>query len=330
MAHFRFYEQSATNNDDSLIAAAGQTTFALNGNDIITALSSTAAAFSDGQFVAGGLGDDTYISVKDSILVVIDSGGFDRLVINDTWLNNPNVYIATVESQHLFAYNFVSSQEIVVINWLSEAGRIEEVQFTDGVYSYSQVTDMITGSSNFIGNLTAANLVEVKLLPAETSYDDLAEFFNYVVTRDAELSGSTTAVPISEVIFPSPVIMPDSPVIEITGFDDDFYLAFNPDVAASGMNPESHFASFGWHEGRDPNAWFDTDWYLMQNQDVAAAGLNPLEHYWEYGWKEGRDPSPAFDTDAYLTANPDVAVAGINPLEHWLFYGEVEGRPLGL
>ncbi|MBK1694384.1 hypothetical protein CKO09_06470 [Chromatium weissei] len=329
MPTFRFDEQTATNNDDSILAEARQITFALNGNDTITASNFIAADFNDGQFIAGGLGNDTYISVSNSTLVVIDTGGFDRLVVNDNWLNNPNVYVATVENQHFFAYNLVSNQEIVIANWLSEAGQIEEIQLTDGVYSHSQIVDAMTHSSNFLGNVTTADLIEVNIFPASTTAADLAEFFNYVIAREAEFSGMT-AVPITDVTaLPVAVVIPTEPVFAIAGLDDDFYLTTYPDIAASGMNSALHFATFGWKEGRDPNAWFDTDFYLTQNLDVAAAGLNPLEHYWEYGWKEGRNPSAAFNTNAYLSANSDVALAGINPLEHWLFYGEAEGRSLG-
>ncbi|MDR7036496.1 hypothetical protein J2X36_001237 [Methylobacterium sp. BE186] len=108
--------------------------------------------------------------------------------------------------------------------------------------------------------------------------------------------------------------------------DDLHYLSQNLDVAAAGLDPEAHYAAFGWKEGRDPNLFFDTKGYLAAYGDVAAAGINPLEHYLQYGWKEGRDPSAQFDTSAYLAANPDVAAAGINPLGHYLTYGVNEGR----
>ena len=54
---------------------------------------------------------------------------------------------------------------------------------------------------------------------------------------------------------------------------------------------------------------FDAEYYLMHNPDVAASGTNPLDHYDQFGWKEGRDPSVHFDTLGYLAANPDVAAA---------------------
>ena len=93
------------------------------------------------------------------------------------------------------------------------------------------------------------------------------------------------------------------------GFDAQYYLFHNPDVAAAGVDPLLHYNIFGWHEGRNPNAWFDTAGYLSHYTDVAAAGINPLQHYETVGWNEGRDPSAGFDTLGYLAANPDVAAA---------------------
>ena len=114
----------------------------------------------------------------------------------------------------------------------------------------------------------------------------------------------------------------------VNGFDAQYYLAHNPDVAAAGVNPLQHYEQFGWHEGRNPNADFDTNYYLAHNPDVAAAGVNPLQHYEQFGWLEGRNPSAAFNTDAYLAANPDVAAAHVNPLDHYLNFGINEGRLL--
>ncbi|MDR7039758.1 hypothetical protein J2X36_004536 [Methylobacterium sp. BE186] len=108
--------------------------------------------------------------------------------------------------------------------------------------------------------------------------------------------------------------------------DDLFYLIRNPDVAAAGVDPDSHYAQFGWREGRDPNAFFSTDGYLAAHPDVARAGVNPLDHYAQFGWREARDPGPNFDIEAYLKANPDVAAAGIDPLTHFLAFGQEEGR----
>ncbi|MCW8087802.1 alpha/beta hydrolase family protein [Sabulicella glaciei] len=112
-------------------------------------------------------------------------------------------------------------------------------------------------------------------------------------------------------------------------FDRDFYLARNPDVAAAGVDAQTHYEQFGWREGRDPDAAFKTSFYLASNPDVAAAGVNPLEHYSIYGWREGRDPNPYFDPDFYRASNPDVAAAGVEPLLHYQLWGWMEGRDPG-
>ena len=59
---------------------------------------------------------------------------------------------------------------------------------------------------------------------------------------------------------------------------------------------------------------------------MAAAGVNPLEHYATFGWQEGRVPSHAFDPAQYLAAYPDVAAAHVDPLLHYLQFGMSEGR----
>jgi hypothetical protein len=108
--------------------------------------------------------------------------------------------------------------------------------------------------------------------------------------------------------------------------DDLYYDAHNLDVWRAHVDPEQHYAQYGWHEGRDPNAFFSTAAYLAANLDVAAAGVNPLTHYDMFGWREGRSPGPGFSGEAYLAANPDVAAAKVDPLAHYLGYGQAEGR----
>ena len=105
-------------------------------------------------------------------------------------------------------------------------------------------------------------------------------------------------------------------------FDALYYLGRNPDVFHAGVDPLAHFNSFGWQEGRDPNALIDVSGYRAVNKDVG----NPLDHYHQLGWHEGRDPSANFDTTLYLLRNPDVAAAGVDPLEHYLAFGASEGR----
>ena len=63
------------------------------------------------------------------------------------------------------------------------------------------------------------------------------------------------------------------------------------------VDPLQHFQTFGWREGRNPNALFDTAGYLATYADVAAAQVNPLDHYNLFGWREGPRPVGRFRFD---------------------------------
>jgi Ca2+-binding RTX toxin-like protein len=108
--------------------------------------------------------------------------------------------------------------------------------------------------------------------------------------------------------------------------DDLFYYSHNHDVWNAHADADQHYQQYGWHEGRDPDAFFSTAFYLSLNQDVKAANIDPLTHFDQYGWKEGRTPSASFDDAKYLAANPEVAAAGLDPLAHFLQYGAGEGH----
>jgi glycosyltransferase involved in cell wall biosynthesis len=90
---------------------------------------------------------------------------------------------------------------------------------------------------------------------------------------------------------------------------------------------------------------FDPQIYSELNPDVAAAGMNPITHYLEFGISEGRPykkgatldntPTPTqaqaseddeFDAEYYVANNPDVAHAGVDPYQHYLAHGKAEGR----
>jgi O-antigen biosynthesis protein len=106
------------------------------------------------------------------------------------------------------------------------------------------------------------------------------------------------------------------------GFDEQWYVSQNPEVASSGLTPLEHYQRHGKQQGLHP--FFDEDWYLLEYPDVATSGLDPREHYERYGKLEGRHPR--FDRDWYVTRYPDVAASGIEPLEHYLRHGKAEGR----
>lgn len=107
-------------------------------------------------------------------------------------------------------------------------------------------------------------------------------------------------------------------------FDDAYYVAANPGVAPSGMDPIGHYLKFGAAEGTNPCALFDTRYYLQNNPDVAASGMNPLVHFCRYGFSELRNPSSGFDVSWYWLTHllDDV---NTNPLAHYLSVGKRKG-----
>ncbi len=99
-------------------------------------------------------------------------------------------------------------------------------------------------------------------------------------------------------------------------FDGQWYAVTNPDVRAAGVDPLTHWVTFGSREGRKPNQYFEPRWYFGCNPIVAAAGLDPLTHYLRHGEKAGRWPSPNFDPEWYRTAYP--IPRGSSALGHFL------------
>ncbi len=77
-------------------------------------------------------------------------------------------------------------------------------------------------------------------------------------------------------------------------FDAVFYRTMYRRMMPVGVSELAHFAEIGWRQGLDPASWFSVDDYLATNPDVAASGLNPFWHYINSGRSEGRLPrSPA-------------------------------------
>jgi len=129
-------------------------------------------------------------------------------------------------------------------------------------------------------------------------------------------------------------------------FDIGYYLAANPDVAASGEDPIVHYLHYGYLDGREPSAFFDGNRYRVENGDVRDARINPLVHWLRLGSAEGRAApvrtaptfahpgtdyalvaqSGLFDAAYYRKVNPDVAASGIDPIVHYITNGFREGR----
>jgi GT2 family glycosyltransferase/ubiquinone/menaquinone biosynthesis C-methylase UbiE len=110
-------------------------------------------------------------------------------------------------------------------------------------------------------------------------------------------------------------------------FDEQWYLARNPDVATSGTEPFKHFMKYGIAEDRDPHPLFSSGWYRLQmHRHNELTDLPPLLHYLAVGRARRLSPHPLFDPQLYLSVYQDVAESGFDPLDHFLGYGAAEWR----
>ena len=73
-------------------------------------------------------------------------------------------------------------------------------------------------------------------------------------------------------------------------------------------------------------AAFDEDYYLANNPDIVGHHILPFDHFMTYGWREERKPCADFDPAYYLSRWSDIRKAGINPFVHWVLHGANEGR----
>jgi GT2 family glycosyltransferase/glycosyltransferase involved in cell wall biosynthesis len=101
-------------------------------------------------------------------------------------------------------------------------------------------------------------------------------------------------------------------------FSADFYLDYNPDVRASGIDPLDHYMRYGWREGRSPNAFFDDGHYRAESGLVRGAPVSALGHFLAMGRESGLCPVPGVDLAAYRARHPALSVARIDPYQHLL------------
>jgi lipopolysaccharide biosynthesis protein len=79
--------------------------------------------------------------------------------------------------------------------------------------------------------------------------------------------------------------------VRVGGFDIEWYLEQNKDVAEIGIDPYEHYLLHGWQEGRRPNKWFDPQFYVKTYLSEIETNIEPLEHYLTVGAKLGYQPN---------------------------------------
>ncbi len=105
-------------------------------------------------------------------------------------------------------------------------------------------------------------------------------------------------------------------------FDEAFYKAHSPDIAAQGQIGLIHYLGFGCSEGRNPHPLFDVRWYRAQaGSALESQRMTALQHYLFHGAREGKNPHPLFDTAYYVSRADTLDIKLENPLIHYLSKG---------
>ena len=92
------------------------------------------------------------------------------------------------------------------------------------------------------------------------------------------------------------------------------------------MNPLLHWLMVGRPARIIPTHLFEEDFYLAKNPDLVRWKQWLFDHYIQHGILESRDASPYFESRWYAQSNP--AAAAVGALNHYLRDGEAKGlRP---
>lgn len=316
----RVNENIGTAGADAFTAFGGNAYFGLGGNDRFGIF-----PWQDGLLVIGGRGADSYFAAGNSVMTVMDVGSSDGDVLNipGFGFGRASANVALIDGSHLLLSDSQTGSTVIVIDWQSNAGRIETFNTADGALGSGAVAQALAARA--VPTVAWEDLGAFGLRPLNTA--EMNEAIAFYTNRALELEG-LAGNPGNPPGSPPPAPPPPTPGAPAANplFDSAYYLATYPDVAAAGIDPLQHYRAFGWQESRNPGHCFDTAYYVANNPDVVAAGLNPLDHFYLYGGREGRNPGTNFDSARYLAENPDVAAAGANPLLHFFQFGDAEGR----
>jgi GT2 family glycosyltransferase len=99
-------------------------------------------------------------------------------------------------------------------------------------------------------------------------------------------------------------------------FDQDFYVAENPDVARAGVDPLDHYLRYGDREGRQPMPYFDPDFYRQSLTWPLSRRCNALAHYMLAGRFQHPELHPSFDPRHFFQESREAKLNRLEPLHY--------------
>lgn len=108
-------------------------------------------------------------------------------------------------------------------------------------------------------------------------------------------------------------------------FDPIWYLQQNHDVAIQGIDPLSHFMTYGLMEDRDPNPFFSSVWYRA-NAPEPLGDLPAYAHFIADVRRKAWPQHPLFDANFYVKNQNDLTLSVVEALDHFIQIGASQRR----
>lgn len=109
------------------------------------------------------------------------------------------------------------------------------------------------------------------------------------VIKSSKIAGDITVEKeVSEYQFSESQTIQITIITESKWFNRNWYVDSYPELNISSNMAVKHYYLFGVSEEKDPCPFFSTLFYLANNPDIVNSGMNPLFHYIKFGRSEGR------------------------------------------
>ncbi|WP_312562522.1 calcium-binding protein [Anaerospora sp.] len=184
MALMRFTEKLGTSLADVISGTSGTVNYGLQGNDTFKV---SGSGYQDWIMQLGGQGNDTYVVGNNSAITIGENGNSsnDTVIATGIGLKRDTSYVATIDyGRHLLFGDTRSGQQVLILDWKNPESRIETIKLSDGTYSYSDITKMM---SMYQGDIPDYSWEISGLLEGMYKTADVNEAINYYRNKSAEL-----------------------------------------------------------------------------------------------------------------------------------------------
>lgn len=152
-----FSEQIGSLTSDTLTVPATTIAYGLGGDDILsTAVGNIGNNQTNYSILVGGSGAERYIVANNSTAIILDNGNSAGDFIEATGIgfNSITTVSLEIDNRHLFAYDTISGQASIILDWQDAANTIESVQFSDGTFTYDYVASNFRNTGGYLGSFT--------------------------------------------------------------------------------------------------------------------------------------------------------------------------------